>query len=559
MIKSGANTGASVIGRTGKHGRIIYPLCFLFVFGATCYAHARDTISSNPWIPLYENGRWAGRTEAWTGVGTYSHLLRDGLLIADTSSATGSSRTYFVPWHTNPESTSAVEARLMVISCSGPSGVSLFVADGVHEETLTIYPDSIHLENAGRGMKYDASSGFHTFKMKIEGNDVGVFIDGNLVINGTSLFTSPARFSPPRNECAFGCGSSQGKGEALWKWVRYSTGFVPQRRFLFPGIQVALDSNVLIAGKGRYVLLFKHRDGDLAVGGMISTDSGRTWHAGYSPGLAAFEFKDREVISLGPTREVANGVFTAPVFVHDGRGGGQSTDTCLINVKEAVQSTTSDGRHKVGPAVGNSILQLGDGSLLMTMFGDFSKDSVRMVGYPAHMFKYRTWVVRSTDRGRTWNYLSTVTSVPSMGVVGFCEPTMVALPGGRILCIMRTAGESPAQISPLFESYSSDQGKTWTAPKAISDRGVFPNACLMDNGVLALTYGRPGDWLQFSLDEGETWIGRLEFFDGPSSGYNSLTELAPDRLLVVYNRMTFNANGDKCDDVFGMFIHVERR
>jgi len=106
------------------------------------------------------------------------------------------------------------------------------------------------------------------------------------------------------------------------------------------------------------------------------------------------------------------------------------------------------------------------------------------------------------DRPRkTWEYLSTVAYDPNIGLESFCEADLLTLPGGEILCFMRTGG-SGGKHTPLYLSRSGDDGKTWSTPQPIADRGVWPNACRLHNGVLVCTYGRPGNWLAFSLDEG---------------------------------------------------------
>ena len=109
---------------------------------------------------------------------------------------------------------------------------------------------------------------------------------------------------------------------------------------------------------------------------------------------------------------------------------------------------------------------------------------------------------------------------------------LLVLPDGEILCFRRTGG-SGGKYTPLYLSRSADDGRTWSTPQPIADRGVWPNACRMHNGVLVCTYGRPGNWLAFSLDDGRTWTGHFCFHTGPTTSYNSVEEIAPDVLLVV--------------------------
>lgn len=148
---------------------------------------------------------------------------------------------------------------------------------------------------------------------------------------------------------------------------------------------------------------------------------------------------------------------------------------------------------------------------------------------------YRTILVASEDRGETWDYVSEIaefrdqTSLPGDG---FCEPALLALPDGSLLCVLRRGGGLP-----LGQTRSLDGGSTWSLPELLPGHGVDPDLCRMSNGVLACTYGRPGTHLMFSPDgRGEAWGYRTVLGEGPSSCYMGIAEVAPDELLLVYDR-----------------------
>ena len=518
-------------------------------------ALANDTT----WVAFFEHGQWVDSANAWIGAGTYSNLLPGGLLIADTSSSAGSGRLYYVPWQASPRTTSVLEARVKVVSCSGPAGVCLSVADGVHQETLTLYPNRIQLEGANRPYSINTSGSYHTYSLQISDEDIKVYVDGQIAINGVGKFTGAPAHSRIPDQCAFGCGSSAAKGEAMWEWVKYDNGVVPPRTFNFPGLKVSIDSSVLITTGAVYTGLFKYRDGMLAVAGMNSNDSGRIWIPGYSPSMSSFEFPDGQVISLSfNTDFVRAGLFSVPMVISGNAGAHITKTQALLSIDRATSSVSASGILNHGPMVDHSIIQLPDSSLLMSMYGNFTSDTASMRGYPKRMKKYHVWVMRSTDRGMSWKYLSSVAYDPKIGYVGFCEPDLIMLPNREILCFMRTEGESVLQTSPIYQCRSRDNGKTWSEPREAADTGVFPNAAMMENGVLVLACGRPGDWLQFSLDGGESWVGRFEFFSGPTSGYNSIAEIGSDRLLVVYNQLGFDKDGNRNEQLRGLFILVRR-
>jgi photosystem II stability/assembly factor-like uncharacterized protein len=129
----------------------------------------------------------------------------------------------------------------------------------------------------------------------------------------------------------------------------------------------------------------------------------------------------------------------------------------------------------------------------------------------------RTFIVTSTDKGKTWDYLSTV-AVPQKGDPvgeGFVEPAITLLEDGRLLCVMRSGHHYP-----LYSSWSSDGGKTWTAPLYTGfDRGCDPCMITLQDGRVALSWGRryPEGW---SLVSPEGDKGRFVY---PGEGYNNLS------------------------------------
>jgi hypothetical protein len=368
---------------------------------------------------------------------------------------------------------------------------------------------------------------------------------------------------PPRNQCGFGCGASTATGEALWQWVRYRTGRAePEARRLpeAPGLRVTLGEPFEIKPGAIYESLFRFRDGRLAVGDRHSTDGGRTWQPGPGLGAGFFEFPDGEVLGLGfNTSRLADGVFEVPLLRSTDGGATFGRTTARLNIPEGTGGTGDDGKYYEGPPVDHAIVQCRDGSLLAAMYGYFRTDTVLCPAFPPEwkLYKYRTWVMRSIDRGRTWDYWSTVAYNPDIGIESFCEADLLRLPNDDLLCFMRTGG-SGDQHSPLYLSVSHDDANTWETPYPIADRGVWPNACRMGDGTLVVTYGRPDNWLAFSLDDGRTWTGHLCFYQGPTTSYNTVEEVEPGRLLVVFDRRGLDADGNLAAGVAGLLVDVRR-
>ena len=178
---------------------------------------------------------------------------------------------------------------------------------------------------------------------------------------------------------------------------------------------------------------------------------------------------------------VSSGVYAAK--------GWRSTDNLQTGEELRVTLRIPDGPSRkrkplewYGLYFYRSIVEMPDGSLLATVEGNFDSDRVPPVGrrnraeIPSEdSFKLRTAVVRSTDAGDTWEYLSTVAyPQPDDDAVGegFAEPTMVLLDNGQLLCVMRSGN-----YTPLYSAWSSDGGQTWTAALTLVCSSCVMAAC----------------------------------------------------------------------------------
>ena len=190
------------------------------------------------------------------------------------------------------------------------------------------------------------------------------------------------------------------------------------------------------------------------------------------------------------------------------------------------------------------IIQLANGDLLAPMYGLFKGDT-----------KSRVVLSRSSDRGHTWRYYATVAAPPTDpnpelpgDYNGPCEPSIALLPDGQMICVMRIQGAHHPPYKPLYASWSSDEGKTWTKPIPTQPHldNVWPTLAVPDNGVVACLYGRPGVHVVFSTDNGHTWTNRVTFTNlpgwptlplGTKTGfighYADLVKVGPNKLLAI--------------------------
>jgi hypothetical protein len=110
-------------------------------------------------------------------------------------------------------------------------------------------------------------------------------------------------------------------------------------------------------------------------------------------------------------------------------------------------------------------------------------------------------------------------------------------------------------------SKSIDGGKSWSNADPITEEfGVWPGSVLMENGIIAVNYGRPGNWMMFSNNEGESWGPIIPFYHDlyppDCSNYFSMAEIAPDILLVAYSRT--DPNDTRQSEIVGTYFQVKK-
>lgn len=320
---------------------------------------------------------------------------------------------------------------------------------------------------------------------------------------------------------------------------------VAEDSFDDPNIQVTIEPPVLVPARFGAVLQ-KLADGSVFVDGNRSTDGGKTW--AHSPAAVRASFHDEwkqttgcilrngTYIGLGSQAEfpqldqrilkvyrstdnlkTMEGPFDAPLNIPRGTGGYSET-----------------GEYEGGVWVDHGMIERADGTLLATCYGYWEGDQnysyLHRYVPELKIYKYRTWVIGSADGGKSWEVQGGPGYWPHLGPEGMCEPGMTELEGGDLLMVMRNGewGE------PIFQTLSSDGGKTWSKPEKLPATGVWPTPCMMSNGLLVVGVGRsesPNFYLWVSPDgRGETWTSRTLVAKG-GKGYANVMELAPDLLL----------------------------
>ncbi len=138
--------------------------------------------------------------------------------------------------------------------------------------------------------------------------------------------------------------------------------------------------------------------------------------------------------------------------------------------------------------------------------------------------KLTTAFMRSTDGGLTWSDPQLI----DKGSFSTDEPDICQFSDGTIFCAMRPAGEPH-----MWQSWSRDQGETWTKPEPLPFYGHCSNLLHTRNGVTLLAVRDPGMCVRYSFDQAKSWAGAA-MIDACGGAYSQMVELADGRVLIVY-------------------------
>jgi hypothetical protein len=144
--------------------------------------------------------------------------------------------------------------------------------------------------------------------------------------------------------------------------------------------------------------------------------------------------------------------------------------------------------------------------------------------------------------GDEWEEIGVV-PVPEGKKIGqFHEPHVIELPDGTLLGMIRYHYDAPLDNEiGIYQTSSSDGGKTWSTPEDMNILGSPPHLLLHSSGAVILSYGwrhAPyGQRARVSMDNGRTWGEEIVLRDdGPDAdlGYPCSVELLDGSILTVY-------------------------
>jgi hypothetical protein len=110
------------------------------------------------------------------------------------------------------------------------------------------------------------------------------------------------------------------------------------------------------------------------------------------------------------------------------------------------------------------------------------------------------------------------------------DPSVTRLVGGRMTALLRVG-----PFKGFHQTFSEDDGKTWSAPVVIEEGSVCPDLVPMSNGLVACSYGRPAGCLMFSADGGKTWSSHHVITAKTGFNYSGIVEIRPGRLLYLHD------------------------
>lgn len=187
------------------------------------------------------------------------------------------------------------------------------------------------------------------------------------------------------------------------------------------------------------------------------------------------------------------------------------------------------------------LIQMEDNSLVAGVY------PCRYVDKSGNITRCGVSFFQSKDEGRSWSILGRIMCeadgiVEVQGDNEFTEPVFVVLSDSTFLCVMRSGSNSP-----MYKSFSSDKGKTWTTPVPFTPNGVFPQLVRLNNGILVLASGRPGVQIRFCLEgDGKNWTEPIEMLPymkdngepdifGTTCGYTYVLPVSDDSFCIVYS------------------------
>ena len=146
----------------------------------------------------------------------------------------------------------------------------------------------------------------------------------------------------------------------------------------------------------------------------------------------------------------------------------------------------------------------------------------------------RAALLRSDDNGENWEYYSTLAYDPA-GIINFTEPALLRLKDGRLVCFLRTEVLPSGDSKNLAMVVSEDEGFSWTLPKFTNIWGYPAELIQLQDGRYLMVYGyrRPPYGVRGVISEnGLTWDVKNEFVIRQGGVPGEHTDDQPDSTMI---------------------------
>lgn len=140
-----------------------------------------------------------------------------------------------------------------------------------------------------------------------------------------------------------------------------------------------------------------------------------------------------------------------------------------------------------------------------------------------------------------WEKLAVLALPEDCTKANFHEPHVLALPGGRLLGLIRAQSPPVYHNFTMYSTTSDDGGRSWTVPRPLGISGSPPHLLLHSSGAVVCCFGRReapfGERAIVSHDGGESWTDEYVLDDRADNGdlgYPASVELPDGSIFTLY-------------------------
>jgi hypothetical protein len=188
--------------------------------GASCACSIDSVYYDADVLPQYSASTWIPYVTPATAVVD----VFDGVLHINSTTNVYDTASFRNNWDADNAEGATVEARMKLNTFVGNTalgGAAIWVEDNLYADVLIIEPHGIHLySDPSLYYAFPTTDTFHSYRITTKDDDIMVYVDGLLVIDGTGMFGG--NWWTTRKMVAFGDYSHGAGADSSWDYVRYS-------------------------------------------------------------------------------------------------------------------------------------------------------------------------------------------------------------------------------------------------------------------------------------------------------------------------------------------------